>query len=378
MYTRTFWGHLSTSIIPQKICGHLILYSNHFPPKLTFLNSSMPVPKNEYAPSKLNFSNYLTCQLLNIFELIFWKHPNMHFTNSSLKECFPTQFIKEYYIRHGGMKVRSFQGSQGVRKNLKLFIISFFNYSSRYRVCFLNQHLEIKKMYFHIMYLIFCAPLSFFFLCERIYSYKFCLLSEPICLIPNNKIFSICIMGEYILGLSGHSSPAGAVGESMFGSINDSKGGKIQVRCTEKYSERVEGNFVEVWGIWRNFSSVLDPLGDNKKCVKLHKTKKLGKMVVKAARGMTRLQMTLCHPMGKISIIQIESISLYDSVSYLDARNNIPLGQINSCYGYFYSKRSAKNGQKLGRTEGLQAGVLRVPSGVKTWFTAVFLTNWGL
>ena len=40
------------------------------------------------------FANHLTCELPNIFELTFWRHPNMHFKNYSLKECFPNQFIK--------------------------------------------------------------------------------------------------------------------------------------------------------------------------------------------------------------------------------------------------------------------------------------------
>ena len=50
----------------------------------------------------------------------------------------------------------------------------------------------------------------------------------------------------------------------MFGSIHDSKGGKIQVACTEKYAERVEGIFFEVLGMWRNLVGGLALLWDHK------------------------------------------------------------------------------------------------------------------
>ena len=53
----------------------------------------------------------------------------------------------------------------------------------------------------------------------------------------------------------------------MFGSIHDSKGGKIQVACTEKYAERVEGIFFEVVGMWSNFVGGLVLLLDHKKNV---------------------------------------------------------------------------------------------------------------
>ena len=57
----------------------------------------------------------------------------------------------------------------------------------------------------------------------------------------------------------------------MFGSIHDSKGGKIQVTCTEKYAERVEGIFFEVVGMWSNFVGGLALLLDHKKCFKFTK-----------------------------------------------------------------------------------------------------------
>ena len=58
----------------------------------------------------------------------------------------------------------------------------------------------------------------------------------------------------------------------MFGSIHDSKGGKIQVSCTEKYAERVEGIFCEVVGMWSNFLCGLVLLLDHKKCLKFTKS----------------------------------------------------------------------------------------------------------
>ena len=58
----------------------------------------------------------------------------------------------------------------------------------------------------------------------------------------------------------------------MFGSIHDSKGGKIQVACTEKYAERVEGIFFEVVGMWSNFVRGLVLLLDHKKCLKFTKS----------------------------------------------------------------------------------------------------------
>ena len=59
----------------------------------------------------------------------------------------------------------------------------------------------------------------------------------------------------------------------MFGSIHDSKGGKIQVACTEKYAERVEGIFFEVVGImWSNFVGGLALLLYHKKCLKFTKS----------------------------------------------------------------------------------------------------------
>ena len=57
----------------------------------------------------------------------------------------------------------------------------------------------------------------------------------------------------------------------MFGSIHDSKGGKIQVTCTEKYAERMEGIFFEVLGMWSNFVGGLVLLLDHKKMFKFHK-----------------------------------------------------------------------------------------------------------
>ncbi|KNZ58214.1 hypothetical protein VP01_1974g4 [Puccinia sorghi] len=61
-------------------CGHLISYSNHFPPKFTFLNSSIPLPmfipdfitKTAYVLMvdwKLNFSNHLTFHKLCNFRV---------------------------------------------------------------------------------------------------------------------------------------------------------------------------------------------------------------------------------------------------------------------------------------------------------------------
>ncbi|KNZ47008.1 uncharacterized protein VP01_675g11 [Puccinia sorghi] len=43
--------------------------------------------------NRIHFANHLIFQLPKIFELMFWRHPNMHFTSSSVKECCPTQFI---------------------------------------------------------------------------------------------------------------------------------------------------------------------------------------------------------------------------------------------------------------------------------------------
>ena len=65
----------------------------------------------------------------------------------------------------------------------------------------------------------------------------------------------------------------------MFGSIHDSKGGKIQVTCTEKYAERVEGIFFEVVGMWSNFVCGLVLLLDHKKCLKFTKS---GRKIVKS------------------------------------------------------------------------------------------------
>ncbi|KNZ52495.1 hypothetical protein VP01_3554g1 [Puccinia sorghi] len=47
---------------------------------------------------KLKFANNFACQLPKIFELNFWRHPNMHFTSSSWN------FSTEEYIKHGAMK----------------------------------------------------------------------------------------------------------------------------------------------------------------------------------------------------------------------------------------------------------------------------------
>ena len=58
----------------------------------------------------------------------------------------------------------------------------------------------------------------------------------------------------------------------MFGSIHDSKGGKIQVSCTEKYAERVEGIFFEVEGLWSYSLGGLVLLLDHKKCLKFTKS----------------------------------------------------------------------------------------------------------
>ena len=58
----------------------------------------------------------------------------------------------------------------------------------------------------------------------------------------------------------------------MFGSIHDSKGGKIPVTCTEKYAKRVEGIFFEVVGMWSNFVGGLALLLDHKKCLKFTKS----------------------------------------------------------------------------------------------------------
>ena len=58
----------------------------------------------------------------------------------------------------------------------------------------------------------------------------------------------------------------------MFGSTHDSKGGKIQVACAEKYAERVEGIFCEVVGMWSNFVCGLVLLLDHKKCLKFTKS----------------------------------------------------------------------------------------------------------
>jgi len=58
----------------------------------------------------------------------------------------------------------------------------------------------------------------------------------------------------------------------MFGSIHDSKGGKIQVACAEKYAERVEGILFEVVGMWSNFVRGLVLLLDHKKCLKFTKS----------------------------------------------------------------------------------------------------------
>ena len=58
----------------------------------------------------------------------------------------------------------------------------------------------------------------------------------------------------------------------MFGSIHDSKGGKIQVACTEKYAERVEGIFFEVLGMCSNFVDDLALLLDHKKWSKFTKS----------------------------------------------------------------------------------------------------------
>ena len=58
----------------------------------------------------------------------------------------------------------------------------------------------------------------------------------------------------------------------MFGSIHDSKGGKIQVACAEKYAERVEGIFFDVVGMWCNFVGGLALLLYHKKCLKFTKS----------------------------------------------------------------------------------------------------------
>ena len=58
----------------------------------------------------------------------------------------------------------------------------------------------------------------------------------------------------------------------MFGSIHDSKGGKIPVTCTEKDAERVEGIFFEVVGLWSYFVGGLVLLLDHKKCLKFTKS----------------------------------------------------------------------------------------------------------
>ncbi|KNZ50177.1 hypothetical protein VP01_4561g1 [Puccinia sorghi] len=51
--------------------------------------------------------------------------------------------------------------------------------------------------------------------------------------------------------------------ESMFGSLHDSKGGKIQVKNAEKYEEMVGGICFEVLGMWRKLVSGLALLLDN-------------------------------------------------------------------------------------------------------------------
>ena len=48
-------------------------------------------------------------------------------------------------------------------------------------------------------------------------------------------------------------------------------------------------------------------------------------------------------------------------------------------FGRFYNKEiRSKMAKKRRIKRGLQAGVFKVPSKVKTWVTGVVLTNWGL
>ncbi|KNZ58801.1 hypothetical protein VP01_185g3 [Puccinia sorghi] len=100
-----------------------------------FLNSSGK-PSGDFSQNNIRSSwiKQIATEVRNI---------NMHFTISSLKECCPTQFIKEVHQIWRNESVEMFQNNKG---HLKLIIISFLNYSYRasYHTCIRNS-LKTKK-----------------------------------------------------------------------------------------------------------------------------------------------------------------------------------------------------------------------------------------
>ncbi|KNZ59675.1 hypothetical protein VP01_1682g3 [Puccinia sorghi] len=163
--------------------------------------------------------------------------PNMHFKNSSLKEFFPTQFIKGGWSRE--LKwCRSFQESHYLSPVACKSLIACST--------FINQ-----KMDFHIM----CKPdnLPKFLLAEYILGVLGCSYTTV------KLFFSYPSLNFVKISLN---KSHGTVGESM----HVSKGGKIQVTGAERYSEMLQGIVFEVWGISRNFVSILALLLNYKKC----------------------------------------------------------------------------------------------------------------
>ncbi|KNZ50801.1 hypothetical protein VP01_422g4 [Puccinia sorghi] len=165
-----------------------------------------------------------------------------------------TQFIKAGWIRELKciISIEVFKNHKG---HLKLVIISFFNYSSRDRVCLLTEHLKTKKQKW--IFTFYVKPdnlLKFSVLLKyliNLVDYK-----NQLCLIPTSKTCFILSFLSYPswnfrVCLEAYMSPRV---ENL-------------APCAKKYAERVKGISFEVLGIWRNFLNVLVSHLDNNKCL---------------------------------------------------------------------------------------------------------------